>query len=758
MGTKGLRNAAIASFFVAMAILLVGGYFAVDHVPPIPERVVAGGQTLTSRQAILAGQDVYQRYGLMDHGSIWGHGSLRGMDFSAYTLHFLGYLMRQYHQHDGKPLADAYLRLPPTPRRDLDELDARVIQELRLNRYNAQSKTLELTPAQAYALEQVRKFWEKTFAEGDEHYGFLKNTVPTPEERKNLADFFFWTAWAAGTNRPGLNYSYTNNWPSDPTVGNRASSAALVWSILSILALFAVLGLVIYVVHRYEFFYGESKAVQAAYKLLEAPVTPSQRASAKFFLIAGLLFIVQILNGGLLAHYTVHPGRFYVELVGQIYPYSWAKTWHLQLAILWIAVSWMGTAVYLAPLVAGREPKGQRLLVNILFVAAVAVAVGSLVGEVLGIKGYLTSLGESAWFWLGHQGWEYLELGRLWQVLLFGGLIYWLVVVYRAMAPVLKPTDNTEEAADRRALILFYVLSAIFVVVFFGFGLFYGRGTHLTIADYWRWFVVHIWVESIFEFFGVGVISLFLVTLGLVSARSALRVAYLTAILVFLSGIPGTAHHYFWYGGPSFWLAIGGVFSSLEPIPLILLVVRAWMEYKSIKEEGREFPYRWPLYFLTASSVWNFIGAGLFGFIINLPIINYYEHATYLTSNHGHTALFGVYGMLAIALILFSWRGLVENRYWSDRILKLSFWGLNGGLFLMFLTGLLPIGLLQVWYAYDQGFWWGRSAAFYELPLVQTLGNWRIVPDTIIIVLGALPLLYFLVTTYPRLRAVQSQE
>lgn len=758
MGTKGLRNAAIASFFVAMAILLVGGYFAVDHVPPIPDQVVAGGQTLTSRQAILAGQDVYQRYGLMDHGSIWGHGSLRGMDFSAYTLHLLGYLMRQYHQHEGKPPGDAYLRLPPPPRRDLDELDARVIQELRQNRYDARSKTLELTPAQAYALEQVRKFWEKTFAEGEEHYGFLKNTVPTPEERKNVADFFFWTAWAAGTNRPGLTYSYTNNWPSDPTVGNRASSDALVWSILSILALFAVLGLVIYVVHRYEFFYGESKAVQAAYKLLEAPVTPSQRASAKFFLIAGLLFIVQILNGGLLAHYTVHPGRFYVELVGQIYPYSWAKTWHLQLAILWIAVSWMGTAVYLAPLVAGREPKGQRLLVNILFAAAVAVAVGSLVGEVLGIKGYLTNLGQSLWFWLGHQGWEYLELGRLWQILLFGGLIYWLVVVYRAMAPVLKPADTTEEAADRRALILFYVLSAIFVVVFFGFGLFYGRGTHLTIADYWRWFVVHIWVESIFEFFGVGVISLFLVTLGLVSARSALRVAYLTAILVFMSGIPGTAHHYFWYGGPSFWLAIGGVFSSLEPIPLILLVVRAWMEYKSIKEEGREFPYRWPLYFLTASSVWNFIGAGLFGFIINLPIINYYEHATYLTSNHGHTALFGVYGMLAIALILFSWRGLVENRYWSDRILKLSFWGLNGGLFLMFLTGLLPIGLLQVWYAYDQGFWWGRSAAFYELPLVQTLGNWRIVPDTIIIVLGALPLLYFLLTTYPRLRPVQSQE
>lgn len=752
MSTKGLRNAAILTFVVSMAILLLGGYFAFDKVPPIPDRVVSEGREITDGAAIRRGQDAFQRYGLMDHGSVWGHGSLRGMDFSAYTLHCAAALIRQYLADPGQAPQDAYRQLPPEPRREPDEQDAAVARLLKENRYQAENGTLELVPAQAYALEQMRMYWDEVFGKGEPSYGFLPNTVPTAEERRDLADFFFWTAWAAVTNRPGLPYSYTNNWPSDRIVGNHPSTDALVWSVASILALFAVLGLVVYIVHRYGFFYGESQAVPAAYGLLQSPVTPSQRASAKFFLVAGLLFIVQIMNGGLLAHYTVHPGSFYVKIIGEVYPYSWAKSWHLQLAILWIAVSWMGTAVYLAPLIAGKEPTGQRTLVNILFVAAVAVAVGGLVGQVLGIKGYL----DRWWFWFGHQGWEYLELGRVWQILLFGGLIFWLVVVYRAMVPVLRrQADETQEAADRRALLLFYVFSAVFVVLFFGFGLLYGRGTHMTIADYWRWFVVHIWVESIFEFFGVGVISLFLVTLGLVSAQSALRVAYLTAILVFISGIPGTAHHYFWFGGPGFWLAIGGVFSSLEPIPLILLVVRAWMEYKSIKDEGREFPYRWPLYFLTASSVWNFIGAGIFGFIINLPIINYYEHATYMTANHGHTALFGVYGMLAIALILFSWRGLVENKYWNDRLLMVSFWGLNGGLFLMFLTGLLPIGLYQLWYSYDLGFWWARSAAFYDLPIIQTLGNWRIVPDTIIIVVGALPLLYFLITTFPRLRKVE---
>jgi nitric oxide reductase subunit B len=749
MTTERLRKGAIFTFFISMAILLVGGYFAVDHAPPIPQKITAqGGGELTTHASIMKGQDVYQKYGLMDHGSVWGHGALRGMDFAAHTLHRMGQDMRDFAATGGQPQAGAYEKLPAEKRR---ELDAAVIGEIKTNRYDEKAKALTLIPAQVYAFEQNRKYWEKEFAEGDAHYGFLKNTIPSAAERKDIADFFFWTAWAAGTPRPGMSYTYTNSWPPDRSVGNMASTETYLWSLLSIVSLFSVLGVVVYIVHRYGFFYGEAKAVEASYKLLAAPVTPSQLSSAKYFLVAGLLFIVQIFNGGLLAHYTVHPGSFFIEFIGQVYPYSWAKTWHMQLAILWIALSWMGTAIYLAPLVGGREPNGQRAMVNILFVAAVAVAVGSLTGEVLSIKGFFGD----AWFWLGHQGWEYLELGRLWQILLFGGLIFWLVVVYRGVAPILqRGQKDSKEEADRKALIIFYVFSAIFVVAFFGFGLFYGRGTHLTVADYWRWFVVHIWVESIFEFFGVAVISMFLVTLGLVTASSALRVAYLTGILVFISGIPGTAHHYFWYGGPSFWLAIGGVFSSLEPIPLILLVVRSWMEYKSIRAEGREFPYRWPLYFLTASSVWNFIGAGMFGFLINLPIVNYYEHATYLTSNHGHTALFGVYGMLAIALILFSWRGLVENRYWDDTALKISFWGLNGGLFLMFSTGLLPIGLYQVWYSYDVGFWFARSADFYNLPVIQALGNWRIVPDTIIIAGGAFPLLYFLFKTFPRLREV----
>jgi nitric oxide reductase subunit B len=412
--------------------------------------------------------------------------------------------------------------------------------------------------------------------------------------------------------------------------------------------------------------------------------------------------------------------------------------------------TWVASAIYIAPIMGGIEPKGQWILVQALFVAVLLVAGGSLLGEIAGIKGYLGDL----WFWFGHQGWEFLELGRAWQILLFIGLIAWLIMVYRPIAHHIKLKHNDEFTS----LIVFYVVSAVLVVLFFGFGLLYGKGTHLTVADYWRWFVVHIWVESIFEFFGIAVISLLLVALGLASARGALMVAYFTAAIVFVSGILGTAHHYFWFGQPTFWLAVGSVFSSLEHKPLFGIVVRGIMEYRSIRQGGKDFPYKWPFYFLVASSFWNFLGAACFGFLINLPLINYYEHATYLTMNHGHGALFGVYGMLSIALLLFSWRGMVDKEHWDDRILKVCFFGFNIGLLMLTFVTLFPVGILQTWTSFKYGLWLARDASFFELPFVHFIGTIRIIPDLTIILVGVVPLFYFLLKTYPHLKAVGIKE
>ncbi len=746
MSTNTLKTAAIVCFIVAMGGLLLGGMFANREAPPYPGQVVGPeGTVLFTKADILAGQDVYQRYGLMDHGSVWGHGSQRGAEFSALTLHMVG--VRVQESISENLYSRPYSGLG-TEERDL--VDIRTRRLMKTNRYDAATDSLRLEPGQVAALADVEKYWEHTFRDGDTSYGFLAGTIPTPEERKQIGRFFFWTSWAASTLRPNTDHTYTNNWPPDRAVGNAATTQTYIWSIAGIISLFVTLGLFIYWVHHDHLWYGEPQGIPLAEKLVEMPLTSSQMKAAKYFLVVILLFLVQTSFGGLLAHYTVHPGSFYIPLVGKLIPYSWAKSWHLQLAIFWIATTWVASAIYLAPIIGGREPKGQGILVQALFGAILIVAVGSLTGEVAGIKGMLGNM----WFWFGHQGWEFLELGRLWQILLFVGLLAWLFIVYRAVS---NRTTRIGDA-DFKSLVNFYVLSAILVVVFFAFGLLFSRGSHLTVADYWRWFVVHIWVESIFEFFGVAVISVLLVSMGLASAKGALRVAYFTAALVFLSGILGTAHHYFWYGGPSLWLAIGSVFSSMEPVPMFGLVVRGLMEYRSIQKQGQQFSYKWPMYFLVASSFWNFLGAGVFGFLINLPIVNYYEHGTYLTMNHGHGALFGVYGMLSIALLLFSWRGLVERTHWSDVPLRISFWGFNAGLLVMTLGTLFPIGIAQAWTSFREGLWVARDASFFARPFVSFLGQFRIIPDTIIIVLGVIPLVIFLFRTFPHLKPLQTKE
>jgi len=718
----------LVSLFGAMAVTLVGGWFTIEGAPPYPGKVVGpDGTELTGKEEILAGQAVWQKYGLMDNGSVWGHGTYRGNDYTATSLHLLGEELRAAGGENA-------------------------VADLKKNRYDDASDTLTLTGPQAAALEKLRAHWGRVFLDGDLPTAVSPGVVKDATERRQLSDFFFWTAWAAGTNRPGKDLTYTNNWPPDRSVGNELPVQAFVWSILSLLGFMVALGVALALFFRGRFDHDDDGTLLDARlgdKLVGLPISASQRKTAKYFLVVVLLFLLQLLQGGLMAHYTVHPGQFYgLDFVANNVPYNWPKSWHLQLAIFWISVAWVGAALYLAPIAGRREPKKQGLLVDVLFGAVVLVAVGSLAGTALGVKG----LAGPAWFWIGHQGWEFLELGRLWQLLLFGGLTIWLLIVVRAMASVFKKGE------DRWGTVPFYAYSAVAIVAFFAFGLFYTPRTHLTVADFWRWWVVHTWVEGIFEFFAAAAMAYVVTALGLAPKRKALRAAYLTASLALFSGIIGVGHHYYWFGDPDLWLSLGGVVSTMEPVPIILLLLKSVMDSRhSPVLERADYPYRWPLMFLGASAAWSFLGAGVFGFLITTPLVNYFEHSTYLTMNHGHTALFGTYGMLAIGLMLFALRGLVRPEAWNQRLLKVAFVGLNGGLILMALFTLFPVGVLQTWDSFQNGLWHARSAAFYEDPTIAFIGQWRLLPDLVIIV-GALALVTFVVRGVFTLKPIGIRE
>jgi nitric oxide reductase subunit B len=504
----------------------------------------------------------------------------------------------------------------------------------------------------------------------------------------------------------------------------------MMWSAVSVAGLLFFLALILYFQHRYRLTAQEAPNARLAFDLAKMPLTPSQRAAAKYFVIALVLFLVQCLLGGKMAHDYVDGGSFFGINLAQYLPFNIARTWHLQLAIFWIATAWLGMGIFIAPLVSGREPKGQRALVNVLFGALVLVVVGSLAGEYLSVKGLAGSL----WWWLGTQGWEYLELGRVWMLLLIAGMGIWLYIVARGLRAALKAET------DRGGLTHLLLYSAAAIPVFYCFGLLVNRGTHITMADYWRWWLIHLWVEGMFEVFAVVVIGFLMVRLGLVTAYSTLRATYFQLIILLGSGIIGTGHHYYWIGAPEAWIALGAVFSALEVIPLSLLMVEAYGQYKTIRAGGQEFPYAASFWFLVATAFWNLVGAGVLGFLINLPFVSYFQHGSFLTAAHGHGALMGVYGMLAIALALFSLRNIVDQRYWKEKWMMIGFWGLNIGLMGMIVVTLVPVGVMQALESFENGFWSARSMEFYQQPAVKMLLWLRMIPDTVFIVAGALPI------------------
>ncbi len=740
----------IITLLLGFSGLLLGGFWIYRSAAPVPAGIVdPQGRVLATAASVKGGQAVYQKYGLMDYGSVLGHGAYLGPDFTADSVHIVTLAAQdwQARRDYGKPFAE----LAPAQQAAVAEA---VRQELRANRYDATTGTLPLTDAQVAGLEAVRAHYRELFTQGDPARALppgLVSEAHMPAEGRawvapgdqltQMSDFFFWTAWLASTNRPGLSYSYTNNWPYDPAIGNTATFSAVSWSAVSVALLVLLTAGILFVRQRWHLDMQETGRFPRI-SLSAIPPTVSQRKTAKYFVVVAGLFLVQTLLGALLAHYYVDGRTFYGLDVLSILPFSLARSWHLQLAIFWVATAWLAMGLYVAPLVGGREPKRQGLLVDVLFGALVLVVVGSLAGEWLGAKGFLGNL----WFLLGHQGWEYLELGRIWQVLLAVGLGLWLVLLYRGLRPALKGES------DKGGLTHLLLYSAVAIPFMYGFAFIMNPSTHITMADYWRWWIIHLWVEGMFEVFAVVVIGFLMVRLGLVSAASTLRALYFQLIVLLGSGIIGTGHHYYFIGSPEVWIALGAVFSALEVIPLTFLIVEAYGQYRAIKRGGEAFPYRSAFWFMVSTAVWNLVGAGVLGFLINLPIVNYFEHGSFLTAAHGHAALAGVYGMLGVSLLLFSLRNVISPEWWDDRLAKLSVWGLNLGLAGMLVATLLPVGFAQLGRSYEAGFWSARSLEFYQQPAMQALLWIRVVPDSVFIVVGVLPLVYLTVRGLLHLR------
>lgn len=726
------RYGVIITFALGLAVLILLTVSAYRNAPPIPQSVVdTAGTRVFAGDDIRRGQEVFLKYGLMDNGTIWGHGAYLGPDFAAAVLHDWALALAQQQARARYSRDYAALSKP-----ERASIDAEVAQLLKTNRYDSRSRVLTILPAGSEAFRAAIARWKRYFGDPRSNGGLSANLISDPQELHDLTAFFTWGAWASAAKRPGTDHSYTNNFPYDPLAGNYPPGAAFVWTAISFIFLLGGTAIVLLAFGKFDYLGWHGAPIERQAWVLSA----SQCATLKYMTAAAILLLAQTFFGAGTAHYRADPGTFYGVDLSRLLPSNLLRTWHLQSAIFWIATSYVAGALFVAELLGRTSPRGQRRGINLLFGALAVVIVASMLGEWAGLLQWLPR----SWFWFGNQGWEYLEIGRFWQVLLAIGLLFWFFLIWRAVTPARRDPQ-------RRGFANFFLLAAFAIPLFYLPALFFGSETNYTIVDAWRFWIIHLWVEGFFEFFVTVIVAIIFYEMGLVQRLTALRAIYLDAILYFGGGLIGTGHHWYWTGQTELNMALSGTFSALEVVPLTLITLDAWDFVRVTR--GRQAVvdrHRWTFYFLMAVGFWNFVGAGVFGFLINTPIVSYYEVGTILTPNHAHAAMMGVFGMLGGGLMVFVLREAVPDEAWSRlaRWIAIAFWGLNIGLAMMVAFSLFPGGVMQVVDVIENGYWHARGQEYTAAPLARTLEWLRLPGDLVFMLAGALPLTVAMVMGY----------
>ncbi|WP_447346813.1 nitric-oxide reductase large subunit [Staphylococcus aureus] len=751
---KRLVKVLLTILVIVFSILLVGGWYIFKNEAPRPTKIVdQQGHTLVTKGELISGQAIYEKYGLTDYGSYLGNGSYLGPDYTAEALHHYLIGMRKYYAQD-----IYHKQLHKLNHVEIAVVKDKVMKEIRINRYSEKEDQLVLTPGQVYGLKYLQDYYKKEFVNNPKQVGLNENMIKqfqnddymvAGNKIEHLSQFFFWGAWLSSTDRPGKTFSYTNNWPYDVDAGNTLPSAGILWTAISVTLLIAGLAFIIYIQKRYEFDMKPTYESERELPKIEvdSKITDSQRKVGKYLVVVMLLFLVQILLGELLAHYYVENKFFGIE-IQRLFPFNIVKTWHVQLVIFWVATTWLAAGIYIVPKVLGNEPKKQGVLVDILFWALIIVVMGSMIGEWSHILGWI----DSHWWLFGHFGWEYIELGKFWQILFIVGMVLWVIILCRGFLPAIR--NKVQVNHDKRHLLTLLFVGAIAIPLFYLASLFIMPNSHVTFADYWRWWIVHLWVEGIFEAFAVVLIGFLMVNMKLTTIETMIRALYFQLILLLGTGIVGMGHHYYWQGDHSIWLALGSCFSALEVVPLCLLIWEAYTHYRLYKKSDIAFPYKGTFIFLASTGLWNAIGAGALGFLINTPAVNYFEHGTQWTAAHAHGSMAGVYGMFSIAIALYVFKNITKKEFWTPKVekwIKISCWALNVGLAGMVFVTLIPVGYIQLKDGLEDGYWHSRLTSFYEQPLVKAI-MWGRMPWDIIFTVGVIILVVIFIRGYRHLK------
>ncbi len=730
MSRKGL----FTSFWligIVMVVALI--YYTANlqkEVPPIPKTVQSvSGEVLYTYDDVVEGKGFFQQFDLMDWGTMLGMGAYMGPDFTTDFFHYRAEFLYDYYgkQHYGKSAKD----LADDERGRIKAIVTKDFHDTKLT----DNQTV-YTEGSAGAYKANVVYITKLLVEGDKKRAFPGGVIRT-EEAKKIAAFVDWGQLVSSSLRPGTDRTWSNNWPNEPLVGQEIRFFSHWVSLWEFLLLWTLTIAVIYL--AYEYLLKKEPGEELVPALTITSLFPSQKKLLKYIPIVSLLFLVQMILGSYLAHLYAEPEKDFIISQG-LMPFNIIRAIHTNIAIIWIAVGWLVGGLLIAPWVANKDHKFPWL-VDILWGALLVVAVGGLTGLYMGANGMM----RETWFWLGNEGRELLNLGRVWDIGLVIGLVFWFLLIISLI----------RKASTNNPLVGTIIWSAFAIATLYIAGMMplHKAFPNYTVDDYYRWWVIHLWVELTFELFAAGTIAFFTVSLGLISQKTAVRIMVFELLLIMLSGTLGVGHHYWWQGLDEYWIAIGGIFSALEPLPLALMIVEAAKNQREKVHSGENFPFAMPFMWIAGSAALNWIGAGFLGMVINTPTISYYSHGTYLIMPHGHVALLGAFGYIAIAFLYMTSRAnaMANGWAWSDKLSKSGFWLLTIGVLLLGVINLV-IGEQQTRMAATEGYFFTRTREALE-----GLSFWmwlRLLPDLMMIAGGAVIFVDLFAKTYLGKKAV----
>lgn len=402
----------------------------------------------------------------------------------------------------------------------------------------------------------------------------------------------------------------------------------------------------------------------------------SQKVAMPYLVFALILFVGQILFGLIMGlQYIV--GDFLFPLI----PFNIARMVHTNLLIVWLLFGFMGAAYYLIPEEADRELHSPKLAIFLFWVFAAAGTLTILGYLFVPYAGLAQMTGNDL---LPTMGREFLEQPLITKI---GIVVVCLGFLYNVGMTVLKGRKTAINVVMMTGLI---GLAVMFLFSFY-------NPDNLTRDKFYWWYVVHLWVEGVWELIMAAMLAYVLIKITGVDREVIEKWLYVIVAMALISGILGTGHHYFWIGAPTVWLWVGSIFSTLEPLPFFAMVLFA---FNMINRRRREHPNKAAALWAMGTTVTAFLGAGVWGFLHTLAPVNYYTHGTQLTAAHGHLAFYGAYAMIVMTLISYAMpklRGLGEAADNKAQVMEMwGFWLMT--ISMVFITLFLSAaGIVQIW-------------------------------------------------------------